>query len=150
MGNIRLGLQWELSYTVSMDQREIAIARLEQLGIGPVEVVTQSGIAMDRHFVRDLVEGKKKSVSAASLPKLAEVLRLDLNALARGELVPIDEADDSPLVKAQVDEIARIMRSVDEDGRDSILGKARSIEIAAQQREQTQEAPQDRPKKGRT
>lgn len=120
------------------DYREITIARLAQLGLGPMEVITESGVPMDRYFIRDLVDGRKKTVRASSLPALAAVLRLDLDALVRGEMVPIEDVKDDGLITAQVAEIARIMRDVDEDGRDAILGKARSIELGARQHERIQ------------
>lgn len=148
MGNIHLYRRLDISYDSGMTYQEIVEIRLKQLKIGPVEVVTRSSVAMDRYFVRDLLMGKKRTVRSGSLPALAEVLQLDLKALAQGELVPTDSSEDDPTaIKAVVDEVTRIMREADEDGRDAILGKARSIELAAQRRGQKGEAPPDlRPK----
>lgn len=78
----------EFSYATGMSKlREIAIKRLSELGLGDVEAATSVGI--ERTFVRDLVIGKKKTVQVDGIPKLARALRLDPNALAREEAVPL-------------------------------------------------------------
>ncbi len=69
--------------------KEIVVERLKQLQIGAVEAATSAGI--ERTFIRDIVEDRKKSVRADSVIKLAKALKLDPAALARGELVPLGE-----------------------------------------------------------
>lgn len=64
--------------------KDIVIKRLDQLGIGPVEAATQAGI--ERTFIRDIVEGRKKSVRSDKVADLARALSLDPDALARNEL----------------------------------------------------------------
>ncbi len=60
--------------------------RLAQLELGPIEAATAAGI--ERTFIRDIVDGRKKSVRADSMVKLARALKLDPARLADGELVP--------------------------------------------------------------
>lgn len=64
--------------------KDIVTERLEQLGIGAVEAATQAGI--ERTFIRDIVEGRKKSVRSDKVADLARALSLDPDALARNEL----------------------------------------------------------------
>ncbi|MGN7749761.1 S24 family peptidase [Sinorhizobium sp. 22678] len=71
--------------------KEIVEARLAELGLGPVEAAVQGGI--ERTFIRDIVEDKKKSVRANKLAELARALRLDPAALARNEMLPIEKED---------------------------------------------------------
>lgn len=68
--------------------KEIVAERLKQLKVGPVEAAVGAGI--ERTFIRDILEGKKKSVRADKMEGLARALYLDASALARGELVPAD------------------------------------------------------------
>lgn len=65
------------------DLKSFVIERLAALDLGPIEVVTQSGIDMDRAFVRDILEGKKKSIRPESIGPLAAVLRVEPEELAR-------------------------------------------------------------------
>lgn len=71
-----------------MQLKDIAIARLAQLGVGPVEAATAAGI--ERTFIRDLVEGKKKSIRSDKIADLARALKLNADALRRHELQPED------------------------------------------------------------
>lgn len=64
--------------------KDIVTQRLEQLEIGAVEAATQAGI--ERTFIRDIVEGRKKSVRSDKVAELARALSLDPDALARNEL----------------------------------------------------------------
>lgn len=64
--------------------KDIVTERLDQLGIGAVEAATQAGI--ERTFIRDIVEGRKKSVRSDKVADLARALSLDPDALARNEL----------------------------------------------------------------
>ncbi|THV14375.1 S24 family peptidase [Rhizobium rhizophilum] len=64
--------------------KDIVTTRLEQLDIGAVEAATQAGI--ERTFIRDIVEGRKKSVRSDKVAELARALSLDPDALARNEL----------------------------------------------------------------
>lgn len=65
--------------------KEIVAKRLEELGLGPVEAAVQGGI--ERTFIRDIVEDKKKSIRSDKVESLARALKLDPAALARNELV---------------------------------------------------------------
>jgi len=86
MGNFRFPFIEEKSYYGSiMDLKKIVIERLSQLQLGAVEAATAAGI--ERTYIRDIVEGKKKSVRADKLPMLAKALKLDPAALAAGQLV---------------------------------------------------------------
>ncbi len=73
--------------------QEIAIERLKELGLGPVEAAVKAGI--ERTFVRDLVDGKKSTVTLKKIPDLAKALQLDADALVRGEVVPSDDPDET-------------------------------------------------------
>lgn len=76
-----------------MNLKKIVDERLSQLKLGAVEAATAAGI--ERTFIRDIVEGKKKSVRADKLPLLAKALKLDAAALAAGKLLPADCTNDS-------------------------------------------------------
>lgn len=71
--------------------KEIVIHRLEELGLGTVEAAKKGDL--ERTFIRDITEGKKRTVQAANLEKLAKALRLDPIALARHEAVPLADED---------------------------------------------------------
>jgi len=73
-----------------MELKEIVAERLKQLNLKPIEAATKYGA--ERTFVRDILSERKKSVRSDKMPLLAEILQLDLSALSRGELLPIDEA----------------------------------------------------------
>lgn len=73
--------------------QEIATERLKELGLGPVEAAVKAGI--ERTFVRDLVDGKKSTVTLKKIPDLARALQLDADALIRGEVVPFDDPDEA-------------------------------------------------------
>lgn len=69
--------------------QKIVLKRLDQLGLGAVEAATKAG--MERTYIRDIVEGKKKSVRSDKMADLARALSLDFSALSRGELAPAGE-----------------------------------------------------------
>lgn len=71
--------------------KEIVTQRLEELGLGPVEAAVQAGI--ERSYIRDIVEGRKKSVRNDKIDGLARALKLDASALSRNELIRIDPQD---------------------------------------------------------
>lgn len=48
-------------------------ARLDALGLGPIEAATKAGI--ERTFIRDIVDERKNSVTAAGAIKLAQALQ---------------------------------------------------------------------------
>ncbi|WP_234851598.1 S24 family peptidase [Sinorhizobium meliloti] len=73
--------------------KEIVENRLAELGLGAVEAAVQGGI--ERTFIRDIVEGKKKSVRSDKVEGLARALRLDPAALARNEMVPMNGEHDT-------------------------------------------------------
>lgn len=67
--------------------------RLKQLKVGPIEAATGAGI--ERTFIRDLIKPDgKRSIRSDKMDGLARALFLDPQALAKGELVPSDDAPD--------------------------------------------------------
>jgi hypothetical protein len=80
--------------------KEIVENRLSELGLGPVEAAVHGGI--ERTFIRDIVEGKKKSVRSDKMAALARALRLDAAALARNEMVRLN-GDAGPTLVASYD-----------------------------------------------
>lgn len=115
-------LEAEKSYSQrAMNLKEIVIERLNQLGLGAVEAATAAGI--ERTFIRDIVEDKKKSVRADKLPVLAAALKLDPSALAAGTLVPIDE---TTLPDPEDVEFMELWKKANSADRDVILALLRS------------------------
>ncbi|WP_292463554.1 S24 family peptidase [Mesorhizobium sp.] len=55
--------------------QKIVARRLVELGLGPVEAATKYGL--ERTYIRDIVEGKKKSVRTDKIELLARALQLD-------------------------------------------------------------------------
>lgn len=86
--------------------REIVTKRLDELQLGPVEAAVQAGI--ERSYIRDIVEGRKKSVRNDKIDDLARALKLDPAALARNELVRIETADGLSISKAPTGYVAVI------------------------------------------
>ncbi|MBS7545083.1 hypothetical protein [Ancylobacter oerskovii] len=79
--------------------KDVVSARLAEIGLGPVEAATAVG--MEKTFIRDIVEEKKKSVRQPSMARLAEALHWtvgQLTAAINGEPVP-DEKLVSDVVK---------------------------------------------------
>ncbi|AYM13093.1 helix-turn-helix transcriptional regulator [Agrobacterium tumefaciens] len=76
--------------------QKIAIERLKELDLGPVEAAVKAGI--ERTFLRDLVDGKKSAVTLKKMPDLAKALRLDADALIRGEVVRLTD-DEEPVAQ---------------------------------------------------
>lgn len=76
--------------------KEIVEIRLSELGLGPVEAAVHGGI--ERTFIRDIVEDKKKSVRSDKMAALAHALRLDPAALARNEMVRLNDPGKRKLV----------------------------------------------------
>lgn len=72
--------------------QNIAIERLKELDLGPVEAAVKAGI--ERTFLRDLVDGKKSTVTLKKIPDLAKALQLDADALVRGEVVRLHDAEE--------------------------------------------------------
>ena len=120
-----------------MTLREIAIARLAELNISPIDAAKAAGI--ERTFVRDLVEGKKGSVRSDKIPDLARALRLDAAALARGEMVPLELESFAPLTDEERSLIAT-SRRVPLDDRGLVQDVAQRL-AGPQEVEQDQPAP---------
>lgn len=78
--------------------QEIVETRLTQLKLGAVEAAVMAGI--ERTYIRDIVEGRKKSVRTDKIHALAAALKLDPAALARNELVPIPFESKKSLVSS--------------------------------------------------
>ncbi len=74
---------------MKMALKDIVATRLDQLNLGAVEAATAGGI--ERTYIRDILEDKKKSVRADKIAGLARALHLDPGALSEGRMVPIDE-----------------------------------------------------------
>lgn len=66
--------------------KEIVEQRLNDLGLGPIEAAVHAGL--ERTFIRDIVEGRKKSIRADKLAALANALQVDADALGRNEMIP--------------------------------------------------------------
>lgn len=95
--------------------KEIVEKRLEELGLGAVEAAVQGGI--ERTFIRDIVEDKKKSVRSDKVEGLARALRLDPSALARNEMVRMsDEPKPRPKLVGSFDPDADDSASEDGQG----------------------------------
>lgn len=69
--------------------QEIVTNRLEELRLGSIEAAVRAGL--ERTYIRDIVEGRKRSVKSSNLEKLANALLLDPFALARNEALPIEQ-----------------------------------------------------------
>ncbi|MFC5760553.1 S24 family peptidase [Rhizobium sp. GCM10022189] len=66
--------------------QEIVVKRLAELDLSPIVAATRKGLPRD--FIRDIVRGKKATITAEKLWMLAEALDLDAEALARNEAIP--------------------------------------------------------------
>lgn len=93
-----------------MELKEIVTKRLEQLNLGAVEAATAGGL--ERTFIRDIIEGKKKSVRSDKLPGLAQALKLDHLALAEGRLKPIEIASELPVIRGEK-EIEQVLKQIE-------------------------------------
>lgn len=99
-------MQWESSYSPSEGEisyfggmnklQELVKNRLEELGLSPIAAA--QSVDLERSFIRDIVFGKKQTVKADKIAQLAKALRLDPEALARAEAVPVQtvEVSSSP------------------------------------------------------
>ena len=90
-------------------QRDIAIQRLEELGLSAIQAADAAGI--DRNFIRDLVKpsSKKESVRAINLPNLAKALWLDHDALAAGRMVRLEvPPEEAPRAKIRGGDTVRV------------------------------------------
>lgn len=66
--------------------QKIVVQRLEELGLGPVEAATRAGI--ERTYIRDIVEGRKRTVRSDKIDALARALQLDPSDLANQVATP--------------------------------------------------------------
>jgi len=118
-------LEGEISYYRSMSTlQKIAIERLKELDLGPVEAAVKAGI--ERTFLRDLVDGKKSTVTLKKMPDLAKALRLDADALIRGEVVRLAD-DEEPVVQTTTKPNASFpprFQKFDGDGYIPLLGQS--------------------------
>ena len=108
-----------------MELREIVQIRLQQLEVGPVEAATAAGL--ERTYIRDIVEGKKKSVRTDKLQALADALQLDAAALQRGELVPSGAKNPED---AKWAEFTELFSQVGEKEQNTVLELMRSLAAA--------------------
>jgi len=72
---------------VGEELRERVLRRLEELRIGPVEAAKRVN-GLERNYIRDLIEGKKRSFGSAKLSDVARALQWTIADL-RGE-TPVD------------------------------------------------------------
>jgi phage repressor protein C with HTH and peptisase S24 domain len=72
-----------------MKLSDIAVLRLNELGLGAVEAAVKAGL--ERTFIRDLAQGRKKSVQAGKINALAAALKLDAAALSNGEIIRLED-----------------------------------------------------------
>lgn len=77
--------------------KEIVQFRLEELDLGPVEAAVAGGL--ERTFIRDILEDKKKSVRSDKIAGLAHSLKLDAAALSRNEIVRVSDKATDPEVQ---------------------------------------------------
>ncbi|RYC10050.1 LexA family transcriptional regulator [Ciceribacter ferrooxidans] len=96
MGFILFPHSWEKYYGHAMTNalQTIVKTRLEELQIGPIEAATKAGL--ERTFIRDIVEGRKKAVRHDKIAVLAAAIRVDAAALGRNELVRLSPDDLAP------------------------------------------------------
>lgn len=76
VGNIPFALGLEKSDKSDMENRSLSqrvAARLTEIGVGPVEAALSVGL--ERNYIRDLVERKKRSISQEKTALVAEALR---------------------------------------------------------------------------
>ena len=71
--------------------KDIIARRLEELGINAFEAARDGGL--ERNFVNDILNDKKKSVRGDNLNKLARGLRATPAQVLSGEFPPLDEPD---------------------------------------------------------
>lgn len=84
-GNLPDGFDWRVSGkfpTMSTLAQRIQ-SRINALDLKPAVIAREAGLKPD--YVRDIIRGQKKSVSAANASKLAEVLQCSLSWLLTGE-----------------------------------------------------------------
>jgi len=63
--------------------KKIIQDRLEELNLGPVEAAVKGGL--ERGYIRDFIEGRKKTFRQDKIPSLAKALELDETFLILGE-----------------------------------------------------------------
>lgn len=121
----------EISYCPHMNSlQKIVSTRLSQLGLGAVEAATAAGI--ERTYIRDIVQGKKQSVRSNKLKDLARALRVDADALARGELLPIE---DRPAPTSEKDEFLSLIPHADDESKRLALAILRKGQTASKSEE---------------
>lgn len=85
----------EISYSEGMNKLQTIVAeRVSELGLKPVTAAQDVGL--DRNFIRDLVRGKKATVKSENVDQLAKALRLDAAALARHEMIRLENSHAAP------------------------------------------------------
>lgn len=97
----------DIEYLMDMtDLREIVTRRLAELGLGPVEAAVKAG--MERSYIRDIVEGRKKNIRNDKLHDLAAALQLDATALLQNQYLPIEQVEELKNSKAPAGYVAVI------------------------------------------
>jgi len=73
--------------------QQIVVKRLAELDVSPIVAATRRGLPRD--FIRDIVRGKKATITAEKLWMLAAALELDAQALSRNEAIPAPREEES-------------------------------------------------------
>lgn len=83
------------------DLKTIVTERLAELGKKPIPAAVEVGL--ERGYIRDIIAGRKKSVSSDKLPLLAQALQLDPAKLAELQAVPVAPRPESDARPAPVE-----------------------------------------------
>ena len=81
-------------YAMRDTLQSIVTTRLEELQLGAIEAATRVGL--ERTFIRDIVQGRKKNIRQDKISLLAQAIQVDPSALARNEMSRLSELADSP------------------------------------------------------
>lgn len=100
VGNIPFACELQKSDNSAAMRQTLAIRidkRLKELGIGPIEAAVKVP-DLERNYIRDLLEGKKRSFSQAKAPLVAKALHwslAELNGADHPQYRPIDDVGDT-------------------------------------------------------
>lgn len=100
---------------VDVEFRTRVQQRVDELGGESVRLAEASGL--ERNFIRDILTGKKKTVRASSIAKLAEALQCDPFWLQTGERQAPD-----------LEELIRIYRRLSDRGKKALVQNGTSLE----------------------
>jgi len=88
--------------------KKIIVERLDELGVSAIEAAKRGGL--ERGYIRDFIEGRKKTFRQDKIPLLAEALELDSKALVLGEkaILPQKGSDEENATKAKITDVPLI------------------------------------------